>query len=293
MCPQLGDPTGVSDVARQNFSARLAGYSDLEMTVVAPARWLHDCAQKSALLGAFPCETIPCSVDPYIFTAQPQSWTRVAFGLPQDRKILAFGASGVDRWNKGLHILKHVLKMLRPQWHGKTPVLLIFGHGDMQEMLPQGYECFTPGWLTPSELAKAYSSADVFVSASLQEAFGLVTAEAQACGTPCVGFRGTGAEDIIQDGVTGYLAEHPGLPLTADGRLQNFEELFDPARLADFAEKIQTCLELPEAQASAMRKASRECALREFSPVLHTGRYLCLYRRILGLPEITIEGLPE
>ncbi len=40
-----------------------------------------------------------------------------------------------------------------------------------------------------------------------EEDFGIIMAEAQACGSPVVGFRGGGALDIVEDGVTGWLAD--------------------------------------------------------------------------------------
>ncbi|MBD0290999.1 MAG: glycosyltransferase [Thermoleophilia bacterium] len=40
-----------------------------------------------------------------------------------------------------------------------------------------------------------------------EEDFGITMAEAQACGTPVVAFRGGGALDIVEDGVSGWLAE--------------------------------------------------------------------------------------
>ena len=42
---------------------------------------------------------------------------------------------------------------------------------------------------------------------ALPEPFGLVAAEAMACGTPAVAFRGSGPEEIVEDGVTGFLAD--------------------------------------------------------------------------------------
>jgi glycosyltransferase involved in cell wall biosynthesis len=59
----------------------------------------------------------------------------------------------------------------------------------------------------PRCLALAYRAANVMVVPSVQEGYGLVTAEALSCHTPVVAFRGTGADDLIVHGVTGYLAE--------------------------------------------------------------------------------------
>jgi glycosyltransferase involved in cell wall biosynthesis len=46
---------------------------------------------------------------------------------------------------------------------------------------------------------------DVLFNPSVTETFGNVTLEAMACGVPVVAARATGAVDLIEDGVNGYL----------------------------------------------------------------------------------------
>jgi glycosyltransferase involved in cell wall biosynthesis len=45
----------------------------------------------------------------------------------------------------------------------------------------------------------------VLCPAGWDEPFGLVAAEANACGTPVVGFRRGGLSEVVADGVTGIL----------------------------------------------------------------------------------------
>lgn len=66
------------------------------------------------------------------------------------------------------------------------------------------------GFVPPSELLAWYGAADVFALPSLNdgwkfEGYGLVHLEASAAGLPVIGTRDCGAEDAIDDGVTGYL----------------------------------------------------------------------------------------
>ncbi len=55
-------------------------------------------------------------------------------------------------------------------------------------------------------LAKYYSMADVFVHFSIEDTFGKVIAEAQACGTPAIVYNATACSEIARIG-NGYVCE--------------------------------------------------------------------------------------
>ncbi len=76
----------------------------------------------------------------------------------------------------------------------------------------------------PERLLQA---SDMFVLASVGEAFGLVLAEAMACGVPVVGSRSGAIPEIVEDGETGILTTplDPASFADAIGRLAQDEEL--------------------------------------------------------------------
>jgi len=78
--------------------------------------------------------------------------------------------------------------------------------GYFQERLPDAI--FT-GQLTGTELATAFASTDVFLNPSITETFGNVTLEAMACALPVMAAAASGTTSLVQDNVTGRLAE-PG-----------------------------------------------------------------------------------
>jgi glycogen(starch) synthase len=65
------------------------------------------------------------------------------------------------------------------------------------------------GEVSDSQLESYLSQCDVFVAPSRYESFGLVFLEAMMFGKPVVGCRSGGMTEVIEDGVTGLLAE-PG-----------------------------------------------------------------------------------
>jgi len=88
------------------------------------------------------------------------------------------------------------------------------------ELLLVGVDLFPDGWLkehiegatirfVPSvphhQLNSYYASADVFVFPSLAEGLALVQLEAMACGLPIISTPNAGAEDIVEDGINGFL----------------------------------------------------------------------------------------
>jgi glycosyltransferase involved in cell wall biosynthesis len=80
----------------------------------------------------------------------------------------------------------------------------------------------------PKNLLQA---SDVFVLASVGEAFGLVLAEAMACGVPIVGSRSGSLPEVVVDGFTGFLA----IPLDATNFANAIERL---ARDKNLREKM-------------------------------------------------------
>ena len=62
-----------------------------------------------------------------------------------------------------------------------------------------------------------YSAADVCLIPSRFEAFGQVALESISCGTPCVSFKNTGTNEIIDHKENGYLAEYEDIDDFKDG----------------------------------------------------------------------------
>jgi len=66
-----------------------------------------------------------------------------------------------------------------------------------------GYRHF--GAVSRRELPRLYRAASVLVLPSVEDGFGLVMAQAMACGTPVIASSNTGARDLFGDGVEGFI----------------------------------------------------------------------------------------
>lgn len=130
-------------------------------------------------------------------------WRR-ANGFGDDDVVVAFVGRLV--LEKGIDIFVDAFKKAR----ASAPQLkaLIVGEGPERatfaKLLPDGVFA---GYLQGEDLARAYASADMFFNPSITETFGNVTLEAMASGLPSVGAAAAGSRSLIEDGVTGFVAQ--------------------------------------------------------------------------------------
>ncbi len=110
-------------------------------------------------------------------------------------------------------------------------------------------------------LPELLAPADVFVLSSSEESFGLSALEAMSCGTPVVATRVGGISEVVDDGVSGLLAE-------ADD-------------LEGFAAHLRSLL-FDRPRARRMGDAAREVALTRFTRAAVVEKYEALYRRLLA-----------
>jgi glycosyltransferase involved in cell wall biosynthesis len=234
------------------------------MALVAPSTWMRDCARASALFRNRPIvEVIPNGLDTTQFHPLPQGSAREALGLPADKQLVLFGALGATSdANKGFDLLVPALRQLaRDGWADRIH-LVVVGARAPAETIDVGFPTTFLGRLYDDvSLILANSAADVAVIPSREESFGQSASEAHACGVPVVAFDTSGLRDIVQHGVTGYLAR-----------------AFEPV---DLAQGIRWVLE-NSARRATLGEAARSRAVQEFSIERVTQRYLDLYRRVLA-----------
>lgn len=64
------------------------------------------------------------------------------------------------------------------------------------------------GKKTGKELAEQYANAEVFIFPSKEDTFGLTQLEAMATGTPVIAYKNTVSEEIVNQGMSGYLVDN-------------------------------------------------------------------------------------
>jgi len=144
---------------------------------------------------------------------------------------ILFVGNSEDR-NKGARYLVEALHIL----HREMDFHLTFVDRPREELnlVPslvkrwglQGRVKFT-GRVSTDELVRLYNSAQILVSPSVYEGFGLPAAEAQACGTAVVSTTAGALPEVVAHGETGWLAPPGDAAALADGirRLMSDPEL--------------------------------------------------------------------
>ena len=207
-CPVLGSSKNW-DLSRWIWKRKHKAWNDLEFTVVAPSRWLGDCAKASSLFRNMQVRVIPNGLDLSIFKPFDKHIARELLSLPQDKKLILFGSmNSTSDKRKGFQYLKPALRSIADNgWRNKAE-LVIFGSSEPLNPPKLGLKMHYLGHL-PGDIALAllYAAADVMVAPSTQENLANTIIESLSCGTPCVTFGIGGMPDMIEHKRTGYLAQ--------------------------------------------------------------------------------------
>jgi alpha-1,6-mannosyltransferase len=138
---------------------------------------------------------------------------RRSLGVEPGRKLLVYvGRLAKEKNSANLFKAFEILNECRP----KAFHLLVIGEGPQRRQLRRLQKnLHNVSWIRycaePRELARYYRAADLLVHPGMQETFGLVAVESQACGTPIVGIRASSLEDVVFHDRSGWADENsPG-----------------------------------------------------------------------------------
>lgn len=196
----------ILDKSRQNWNKKKKVFTSLDSAlIVAPSIWLSDLVKKS-FLNKYTVKVIQNGIELDVFRPRTDNIFREKFG----QKKIILGVS--NRWteNKGILDFIHLADIL----DGSKFQIVLVGEVEKEFEIPSSIYIMNR---TDSvdELAKIYSSADVYVNLSKIEAFGMTIIEAMACGCPVIAYEAGGNRENIEK-YCGRIIENQSLVSVAD-----------------------------------------------------------------------------
>jgi alpha-1,6-mannosyltransferase len=139
-------------------------------------------------------------VDVQVFTPVADKFdSRREFAIPPDRIVLLY--VGRLAPEKNIKILLQAFAQLYGQLPGRFHAFIVGDGFYRDDVIQLQKTTRAVTWMRycsdQLRLAKIYRAADLFVHPGVQETFGLVALESQACGTPVVGIHGSYMDRII------------------------------------------------------------------------------------------------
>lgn len=221
------------------------------LNIVAISKMMEGICQNSDVLRGFPITLIHNGIDASCFKLYVKQEVRKEIGLLPDAMIFLFSASDIHDSNKGLNRVVNALEKV------DIPNKMLVCIGMSTKPTPDAsFPILLTGLLNDQDkISKYYSSADFFIQASLEEAFGQTPLEAMACGTPVVSFPCGIASDLINEN-NGIVCEDFTADALANGIKTAMSREYDP-------------------------KIIREDVINRFSYDKIAQQYLDLYKKIL------------
>lgn len=177
---------------------------------------------------------------PFVMTKEE---ARKIWNIGANDFCMLFGATNFNDKRKGLAELLNSLDVFLKNHVGSRKItILMLGNANF-EINESRYgtkvRFVKTGYISRTEMFKAYFACDVFVSPTLADSGPYMVNYATACGRPTIAFPIGVAVDLCIPGETGYLAEYKDTESFANG--MNFFYRMSPNEYCNYSRK---CLEL-------------------------------------------------
>lgn len=222
------------------------------LAIVGVSKWTAEDARNSILSDAKIIKHIYNWIDTEIFFPDQDQAVKGKYGIPEGEKIVLGVA---QEW--GNNRIEQIVS-LASALPEKVSVVLV---GKVNEPpLNKNIKCI--GYVNGlSDLVKLYSVSDVFVNVTENDTFGLVTAEAMACGTPVVAYKNPGSSEVVGE-KCGILVEN-----------------------RDESALSHAVVEVLESGKSGYSEACRQWVCEKFDKNKQIQEYIDLYKTVLNLKK--------
>jgi glycosyltransferase involved in cell wall biosynthesis len=203
-CPQKKEypASYVFDRSKRNYKEKRDLFTSVsQMTIISVSKWLDEKVSQS-FFKEITHKVIYNGIDTNIFKpSSSNDNVEIRNKYEIGKSFLILGVASPWSKRKGLDDFIKLSYSLN-----QNEKILLIGLNDKQiQSLPKNI-IGVKKTENKQELVNLYSAADVYINLSVEETFGLTTAEALACGTPAIVYKSTACPEIIDD-FTGIAVE--------------------------------------------------------------------------------------
>ena len=185
-------------------------YKGINVTILAPSKWIYNLAKASPLLKHWNIELLPNGVDIAIFKPVPKTVSRSFWNLPENKGILVLSSSVFGDPRKGSKLIDEIMSAVGAVVkHDDMHVLMIGKRYTPFEQKLAKYAEFTPTGLIEDQklLSMAYSAGDVLLHPAIEENLSNSVMESMASGTTVACFDVGGLADVVTSAENGCAAK--------------------------------------------------------------------------------------
>ena len=195
-CPSIRYLKLGEDKIQNLFLKKNTVFKNKNINFVSISKWLENEMKKSKLLKGKKIFQIYNSVDDKNFFPENLEEARKELNLPNNKFIILIGSQNFNDEIKNNNKIEEIIKKLDDKF-------LIISFGNVKKKI-RGVKNF--GFIKDKKtLRKIYSSANLFISFTRQEAFGKTIVESIMCNTPVLAKDNLSNSEIINHKLNGFL----------------------------------------------------------------------------------------
>ncbi|MCX6719199.1 MAG: glycosyltransferase, partial [Candidatus Taylorbacteria bacterium] len=223
-------------------------YKKCRLNIVAISEWVKLEAENGILAGQNTVR-IYNGIDTAMFHPRDKIMSRKALGLPLDKKIIGCGIKG---WQESNRIID--------SYSNRDDVFFVTVGHDNIKTNNKNFKAL-PRTENRDTVSNYVSALNLLIHPTDEEAFGLFSAEAMACGIPIVTYGVDAMPEVVAHLETGYVAKYKDLD--------------------DFKRGIEHVLNLSTEKYLEMSRHARQRVCDKFSLERMLEEYLEFYKQIL------------
>ncbi|MBQ3058958.1 MAG: glycosyltransferase [Desulfovibrio sp.] len=202
-CSKLKKSIIPFDIARILFNNKLKIIKNINLSIIAPSKYIFSMAKASPIFKEKDIYHIPNAINTNIFSPGSSS-INTRLNIQEECFVILFGATSINLYYKGFDLLKKSLQRIYTKY--KNIHLIAFGTKplNLNEKFPI---TFTGYIYNTEELVDIYRCANLYIAPSRQDVLNSTVIEASSCGIPCISFDIGGMSDIIINNKTGLLVK--------------------------------------------------------------------------------------